>query len=501
VSLALLPLLAVQLGSTLVASRVAIVASASVADGQPPLRYAERDADRVSEVLRELGGFDRVNQLRDPTPAAILEALAETDALAARDPNLEVVFYYSGHADAQGLLMGAGRLPFDELRARLEQSHAAVRVALLDACYSGTIVRPKGGRPGPGYALDTVEPPHVRGAAIIAAGTAGELAQESGDIEGSFFTHHMLSALRGAGDRDGNGAVTLAEAYQYAYAHTLAATLPSVWGPQHPSYEYRLSGTGDLVITRIGRDRKAISFPPGQGRTYVVSTDADEVVGEVTGQPQGRVRLVLPRGRYRVMAREGRRAWLAEVTLRPDGGADVTLESSAFREVSPELAYAKGAQVAPRHELAVDVALSDLGPGLTHEAPEVGVGYFRRLSSFSVGPFLSFGWSSGDVYGVPYWLRRGTLTAYGLRRVPFGVSELQFGLGLGLAAVWEQEGAGSTHSGLAPAASAALGVDLPIARWVALRFLWTGGVDLLRINGQITATPDVRASLGAVLRR
>src|SRR4029077_10422539 len=212
----------------------------------------------------------------------------------------------------------------------------------------GRIVRPKGGAPAPGYALDTVEPPRVHGAAIIAAGTASELAQESSDIEGSYFAHHVLSALRGAGDRDGNGVVTLAEAYQYAYSHTLAATLPSVWGPQHPSYEYRLSGTGDLVITRIGRDRQGISFPPGQGRTYVVSTAADEVMGEVTAQPQGRVRLVLPRGRYRVVAREGRRAWLAEVTLRPEAGADTALESSAFREVAPELAFAKGAQAAPR---------------------------------------------------------------------------------------------------------------------------------------------------------
>ena len=197
-SFALLPIVAAQLGSLLIAGRVAIVVSAGAADGQAPLRYAERDADRVATVLRELGGFTRVNQLRDPSPAALRDALAETEALAARDPGLEVIFYYSGHADTQGLLMGPGRFPFDELRSRLEHSRAAVRVALLDACYSGSIVRPKGGKPAPGYALDTVEPPRVHGAAIIAAGTASELAQESGDIEGSYFTHHVLSAPRSA---------------------------------------------------------------------------------------------------------------------------------------------------------------------------------------------------------------------------------------------------------------------------------------------------------------
>jgi len=501
VNIALLSVLVAQLGSTLVAGRVAIVASASTADGQPTLRYAERDADRVAAVLRELGGFDRVNQLRDPSPAALRQALAEADAQAARDPNLEIVFYYSGHADTQGLLLGAGRLPFDELRSRLERSGAAVRVALLDACYSGSIVRPKGGAPAPGYALDTVEPPHVRGAAIIAAGTAGELAQESGEIEGSYFTHHMLSALRGAGDRDGNGVVTLAEAYQYAYAHTLTATLPSVWGPQHPSFEYRLSGTGDLVMTRLGRERQALSFPPGQGRTYVVSNAGDEVMAEVTAQPQARVRLVLPLGRYRVVARDGRRAWLAEVTLRPDAAGDTMVEAPAFHEVAPELAYAKGVQLAPRHELAVDVALSGLGAGSIYDTPEVGLGYFRRLASYTIGPHVSYGATEGTVYGVPYSLRRWTLTAFALRRIPFGAAELQFGLGLGVAAISQQEGSGPTRSGLAPAASAALGVDLPLARWLALRFLWTGGVELIPADGQLTTAPDLRASLGAVLRR
>jgi Caspase domain len=501
VSFALLPVVAAHLGSLLIAGRVAIVVSAAAADGQTPLRYAERDADRVATVLRELGGFARVNQLRDPSPSALRAALTETEALAARDPGLEVVFYYSGHADTQGLLMGSARFPFDELRSRLEQSRAAVRVALLDACYSGSIVRPKGGKPTPGYALDTVEPPRVHGAAIIAAGTASELAQESGDIEGSYFTHHVLSALRGAGDRDGNGVVTLAEAYQYAYSHTLAATLPSVWGPQHPSYEYQLSGTGDLVITRIGRDRQALSFPPGQGRVYVVSTAADEVMAEVAAQPQSRVRIVLPSGRYHVVAREGRRAWLADVTLRPEPGIDAAVEGASFREVAPELAFAKGMRLAPQHEVTIDVAMSGLGPGAIGGAPELGFGYFRRLATFTVGPHVSYGATDGSVFGVPYALRRWTVTAFGLRRFPFGVTDLHLGLGIGVAAIEERLGGAPTRSGLAPAASVAVAVDLPLWRWLALRFLWSGGAQLIRGPGELSVTPEVRASLGAVFRK
>ena len=70
-----------------------------------------------------------------------------------------------------------------------------------------------------------------------------------------------------------------------------------------------------------------------------------------------------------------------------------------------------------------------------------------------------------------------------------------------LAAIAEQIGADAARSGLAPTACAALAVDLPLARWLALRVLWSGGVELIRADGELTVTPEVRASLGAVWRR
>lgn len=492
--------LAAQLGVTLIAGRVAIVASASTAAGQAGLRYAERDADRVASVLRELGAFDRVYQLREARPQVIRDALAQVESEAARDPKLEVVFYFSGHADEQGLLLGEERLPFAELRSRLEMSRAAVRVALLDACFSGTIVRTKGGKEAAGFALDTVEPPRVRGAAIIAAGTASELAQESSDIEGSYFTHHFLSALRGAADRDGNGVVTLAEAYQYTYSHTLAATLPSVWGPQHPSYEYRLSGAGELAMTRVGSDRQALSFPPGTGRTYVVSTLSDDVMAELSSPAQGRVRLVLPRGRYRVTAREGQRAWIAEVTLGP--GADTAVERSAFRPLAPELALAKGHRAVARNELALDVALSGLGPGTINGMPELGLGYFRRASSISFGPHFSYGAADGTISGIGYSLRRWTASVLVLRRFPVGATDLQIGASAGLAALHEVIGAEqkSSRLGWVPSGAIVVAMDLPLVPWFALRVTWSGGVQVLRLNGELISQPELKASLAAIFR-
>jgi Caspase domain len=497
-----LPLSALALSSSAppASGRMAIVASATSADGQAVLRYADRDAERMAAVLRELGGFDRIERLRDPRPQALREALDRVEAAAARDPGLQVVFYYSGHADEHGLLLGADRFTFDELRARLEGSRAAVRVAFIDACYAGTMVQAKGGKPAPGYALDVVAPTRVRGAAIIAAGTAGELAQESGDIEGSYFTHHLLSALRGAGDRDGDGVVTLAETYQYAYSHTLAATLPSVFGPQHPSYEVRLAGTGELPLTRLGRGRQALTFPPGDGRTYLVSTAGDEVVAEVTSQPQARIRLVLPGGRYRVAVRQDRRAWLAEVRLPADAG-DLSVESTAFREVPPEVAFAKGGRPLVHNEAALDVAVTGLGPGAINGTLELGAGYFRRWRWLTIGPHVSYGQHTGDLSGVPYSLDRWTASLFALRRLSLGGYEIAVGAAAGLGLIHEQIGVDPTRAGWAPTASALAAIDLPIARWLAVRLLWSAGGMLLRVDGQLRLSPEIAASIGPVFRQ
>src|SRR6478735_7122953 len=262
--------------SALVAGRLAIVASSSTADGQAQLRYAGRDADRVAEVLRELGGFDDVWSLREPNGSALRAALARAEQVAAVDPKLELVVYYSGHADARGLLLGREQFRYDELRATLARSRAAVRVAVLDACHSGSVVTPKGGQPTAGFPIPEIPAARVQGAAILAASTATELAQESSELEGSYFTHHMLSALRGAGDRDEDGLVTLGEAYEYAYGRTVAATL-----------------------TSLRRKGRALWLPAGKPTTYYVATARNEIVAEVTSQPARRAHLVLPPARYR----------------------------------------------------------------------------------------------------------------------------------------------------------------------------------------------------------
>jgi hypothetical protein len=493
-TVATLPLVA------LMAARFAIVATAERADGQPSLRFAERDGQRMADTLRELGNFDQVARLHQPSLQQLEQALDEVEERAVRDPGLEMFIYYSGHADEAGLLLGGERLTYPTLRKRLERSRAAVRVAFLDACHTGHLVQAKGGVPGPGFSIDTMPEAQVRGAAILSAGRSDELAQESGSIEGSFFTHHLLSALRGAGDRDGNGLVTLAEAYQYAYDRTLASTLPSLLGPQHPAYQYQLSGTGDLVLTRLPGERQAISLPAGSGHSYVVTSAQGDVIAEVSPHPKRSVRVLLPPGRYRVATSDGGRARMAEVAIE-NKGQDVVVDASRFKDVPTEIAFAKGLRPEPRNEISADLALTGLGPGILGLSPEVGLGYLRRTARYSLGPRLGYGKTEGVVEGVPYRLSRWKAMFFVLRRFPVGIWQIEAGIGLGASFITQSYGQ-PVHDrhGRAPAAALALAVELPLVHWFALRLQWGVGADFLWVGDHVRVSPELSSTFALAFR-
>src|SRR5690606_8366544 len=117
-----------------------------------PLRYAESDAGKVAKVLRDLGGFRPVDivLLRGENANEVRSSLISVnDRIRAAQalPNTETLLfvYYSGHADAKALRLGASRLEFRQLAQLVRGSPAKFRLLVVDACRSGALTRVKGG--------------------------------------------------------------------------------------------------------------------------------------------------------------------------------------------------------------------------------------------------------------------------------------------------------------------------------------------------------------------
>jgi caspase domain-containing protein len=274
------------------------------------LRYAESDAERVATVLRTLGGFppENVIVLLGQSASDVERVLGVVSSRAGKYEGQSLLFvFYSGHADADALHLGGSHLPTAALRDRVTGSAASTRVLVLDACRSGTMTRVKGGTPAPAFDVTLAYPLGAQGLALLSSSAAGESSQESDDLQASFFTHALVSALLGAADANHDDAVTLGEAFAYARERTLTATSRTVYGPQHPTFRYDLGGREDLVLTHPGAEYRNVGLLTFARRGFYVvhrrSADGP-VVAELAADDDGGRKLALEAGRYFVTRRE-----------------------------------------------------------------------------------------------------------------------------------------------------------------------------------------------------
>lgn len=282
-----------------------------------PLRYAHDDAKRMREVMTQLGGVSEgdVTLLLDPSTEEVTTALANIEkqlATVANEPTM-LLFYYSGHSDAAALHLRGPALSMVALADSLSTSKASLTLAVLDACRSGAILNTKGAAPTVPVRLVADEP--TMGFALLSSSGADELAQESRALAGSIFTHHWISALRGAGDTDSDGVVRLSEAYGYAYERTRADTESSAL-PQRPGFRFNLKGQGDVALTRLMATAGTIELEVEPTLRYVV-VDATEqrLVAEARSNPTERRRLQLAAGAYRIKRPRNDGIEVAEINL------------------------------------------------------------------------------------------------------------------------------------------------------------------------------------------
>ncbi|MDP3152268.1 MAG: caspase family protein [Archangium sp.] len=282
------------------------------------LRYAHDDARRVQEVLVQLGNVAEADTtlLYEPTTRELDAALTKIEAqlAASTEPTL-LFFFYSGHADASAFHLRGPVLALTTLADRLSNTKAGLTLAVVDACRSGAILGTKGAMPVAAVRLLADEP--VQGFALLSSSGADELAQESKALAGSIFTHHWVSALRGAGDVDGDGTVSLTEAYGYAYDRTRIDTEASAL-PQRPGFRFSLKGRGDVPLTRLITAAATLELEAEPSHRYVVVDAAEQhLVAEARSDPTERRRLQLSAGSYRIKRPVLDGVLVAEVTMVP----------------------------------------------------------------------------------------------------------------------------------------------------------------------------------------
>lgn len=325
--------------------RVALIVGAN--DGGPgrvKLRYAGSDAKALSRVLADVGGIDRRDAfvLLDPSPTQLLDGFRWAQDRVARaraaGERVQFLFYYSGHADDRGVHLGASQIDYPKLRGLIHAVDAQVRLGLLDSCSSGAFVRLKGGKMRPPLSTGDA---NIQGHAFLTSSSAEEAAQESDRIGGSYFTHYLVSGLRGAADVNRDRRVTLHEAYRFAFDETLKGTETTLGRAQHPVYDIQLVGTGDLVMTDLRETTAVLDIHSSVGgRVYVRDADGRLAAELYKGVGAGAVSLALEPGRYSVVIDDGAKMWRGTVDVRP--GVQNELTRAELTAVGAETTTMRG---------------------------------------------------------------------------------------------------------------------------------------------------------------
>jgi hypothetical protein len=180
----------------------------------------------------------------------------------------------------------------------------------------------------------------------------------------------------GAADHDGDGAVSLHEAYQHAYGATLRATSRTLYGTQHPVFRFDFAGHGAFALTRpqaFASSRAVLEFARGVGFLVLRDGRDGQVIGEVGPQDRHRTLSVKP-GRYFVRGRGP--DVLYEGRFDAQSGTRKFIDSSAMDRVDYARLVRKGGRAS----------------GVSH-GPELGPRIRSRLSnadSACVGGFVGY---------------------------------------------------------------------------------------------------------------
>lgn len=373
--------------------RVAIIVGANAAaPGRRDLRFAHADAQRLADVLTNAGHFRQadVHVLLDPSPSALFAELDHVQA--ASDDRTLFVFYYSGHSDGQSVFPRGQTMAIRDLRERLARMNARIRVGILDTCRGGGWTQAKGLTVGP--PLDPVDLLNVttEGTALLSSSSGFENAHEAEVLQGSFFTHHLASGLRGAADRSGDGSVTLQEAFEYAKERTVRDSARLAGSTQHPSFDLQLRGRQDVVLTQIAASPSGLRLSGISRGLEVIHLQTGATVIEV---PPGKteLRVALPPGRYLVRRVADGRVFTKEVEIQ--AGSTPSLDERDL-EATGDLRLALKSDEDPR-------------PFAYHSTPPKGVGQIALAIGVSTGPSrydapIAFGRDKSELQRSVEWL-------------------------------------------------------------------------------------------------
>lgn len=293
------------------------------------LQFAEADAQEMARIFSS----DQVHLLvgKGASQVTALISKMKQDILARKraHPQNEMllVFHYSGHGDSTSLHINGHIVSKNVLLGLIKDLPVDVRVVIIDACESGGFLRSKAGRSFPTVSAASQPAFGSKGMVVLASSSRSQLSHESAAHGGGIFTHHLTRGLKGAADQNGDGDITLTEAYGYARRATLLDPFLAGHVRQDPGFDMDLVGHSDIVLFTLPKEQSSLRLVglKGAGLDIFRLSDA-KWMGRFELPTLDTVDLYLPIDQYLVRTDLHK----ARVDLRRKGG-----NTLRFQDLSP----------------------------------------------------------------------------------------------------------------------------------------------------------------------
>jgi esterase/lipase superfamily enzyme len=258
-----------------------------------------KDVTAVKEILVDpsLCGYpDDARHIRllcnkTATRASILDGLQWLKETADRDPEATIVVYYSGHGclnpangsyyliphDADPMDFGNSALASADFTTALQGIKSQKLLVILDCCHAEGVASGKDGgiesqlpkriefklpdgvnfKLPPGFEPKSAKGQFStlaegKGVAILSSSDSNQVSWIRKDQTCSVFTYHLIEALLGAGNQEGDRSVTVMNLIEYL-GKTVSATAKSEYqAAQNPQSEYKGSNHFPIALLRGG---------------------------------------------------------------------------------------------------------------------------------------------------------------------------------------------------------------------------------------------------------
>lgn len=243
-------------------------------DAVTPLRFTHADARAFADLLtdEERCGVPEENVKllvdEEATLFAIKDAISGWLASQASEDSTAVIFF-AGHGDVEPDRTQSSAdalanyiLPYDvnpsnlfasalskeEFQRLVKTVRSKRSVILMDACHSGGVATAGSRKMGVSFSRDLYSSlAEGAGSTVIAAAAPNQLSWEDETIGHGVFTYHLMEAMKGAADSDGDGRITMTEVFDYLKKSVPESVRKLGKGEQTPVFKADMSE--DIVLT------------------------------------------------------------------------------------------------------------------------------------------------------------------------------------------------------------------------------------------------------------